>query len=121
MGCACPKSDVFSAGVVMHVLMTNRFPFSPAMFDDEASDNYVGSPKMTEINGKLHKHQIRFGREWNKFPDARDLCEAMLEVDVQKRPDLCFFLIFLLMLTNFWQILRGSFSAVSKPKFASKC
>jgi serine/threonine protein kinase len=71
----------------MHVLMTNRFPFSPAMFDDEASDNYVGSPKMTEINGKLHKHQIRFGREWNKFPDARDLCEAMLEVDVQKRPD----------------------------------
>jgi serine/threonine protein kinase len=62
-------------------------PFSSSIFDDDENENYVGSPKMAEIHGKLEKVQVRFGKVWDDFPDARSLCESMLEFDVNKRLD----------------------------------
>jgi serine/threonine protein kinase len=87
LGSACPKSDVFSTGVVMYLLIAGRFPFDDAIFDDGPNENYVGSPKMSEIHGKLEKYKVRFGRSFDPYPEARDLCRQMLEFDVSNRPD----------------------------------
>jgi serine/threonine protein kinase len=87
LGSPCPKSDVFGVGVILYIMMSGRMPFSSSIFDDEEDENYVGSPKMGEIHGKLEKYQVWFGRVWDQCPEARDLCAAMLEVDAAKRPD----------------------------------
>jgi serine/threonine protein kinase len=87
LGSACPKSDVFSAGVAMFALMTGRYPHNASIFDDVPEDNFVGSPKMSEIHGKLRNYKVSFGREWDPFPEAKSLCERMLEPDVDKRLD----------------------------------
>merc|ERR1711964_535166 len=52
-GDVCPKSDVFSAGVVIYVLVAGRFPYPDEIFDDGPNENYVGSPKMKEIYKKI--------------------------------------------------------------------
>ena len=52
-----------------------------------ANENYVGSPKMAEIHAKLQRYKVRFGRSFDPYPEAKDLCMRMLEFDVHKRPD----------------------------------
>jgi serine/threonine protein kinase len=87
LGSACPKSDVFSAGVAMYILMSGGYPHDYRIFDDEPDENFVGSPKMAEIHEKLGKFKVSFGRVWDPFPEARNLCEQMLQFDVEKRLD----------------------------------
>ena len=38
--------------------MAGRFPYDDDIFDDEPGENYVGSPKMKEIHGKLRKAKV---------------------------------------------------------------
>jgi serine/threonine protein kinase len=71
----------------MYVLITGRFPFDDEIFDDQPGENYVGSPKMEEINKKLQKSRVRFGRSWDPFPEAKAYCQAMLEMDPGRRPN----------------------------------
>jgi serine/threonine protein kinase len=87
LGDCCPKSDVFSAGVVMYLLIARRFPFDDKLFDDGPNENYVGSPAMKKIHRKLQQYKVRFGSSFDPFPEARDLCMRMLEFDAQRRPD----------------------------------
>jgi serine/threonine protein kinase len=86
LGNVNPKSDIFSTGVVMYVLITGRFPFDDEIFDDQPGENYVCSPKMAEINGKLMKFNVRFGRSWDPFPQAKAFCQMMIDLDDSKRP-----------------------------------
>jgi serine/threonine-protein kinase Chk2 len=87
LGDCCPKSDVFSTGVIMYVLVAGRFPYDDDIFDDEPGENYVGSPKMKEIHGKLRKAKVRFGRVWDHLPEAREFCSQLIDFDLNKRLD----------------------------------
>jgi serine/threonine protein kinase len=87
LGLACPKSDVFSAGVLMYTLITRRFPYHNHLFDDGPDENYVGSPKMREIHDKVQECKVRFGRSWKDLDEAKDFCMALMEFDVRKRPN----------------------------------
>jgi calcium-dependent protein kinase len=87
LGHVCPRGDIFSAGVVMYVLVTGRFPHDDEIFDDCANQNYVGHPKMQEIHDKLRKAEVSFGKSWRHMQEAKDFCKALLEFSVDKRPN----------------------------------
>ena len=71
----------------MYLLIARRFPFDQAIFDDGPNENKVGSPKMREIHSKLQRYKVRFGRSFDPYPQAKDLCMSMLDFDAHKRPD----------------------------------
>jgi len=87
LGDVCPKSDIFSTGVVLYVLIAGRFPYDDDIFDDGPNENYVGSPKMKEIYDKLAKYKVRYGRAWDQLPECREFCKKLLEFDMDKRLD----------------------------------
>jgi serine/threonine protein kinase len=86
LGDVCPKSDIFSVGVVMFLLVAGRFPYDDAIFDDEPNENYVGSPKMQEIHDKLKAFKVRFGSSWKNLEGAKEFCRLLMEFDIAKRP-----------------------------------
>jgi serine/threonine protein kinase len=86
LGDVCPKSDIFSAGVIMFLLVAGRFPYDDAIFDDEPNENYVGSPKMQEIHDKIEKFKVRFGKSWKHLDVAMDFCKSLIAFDVDQRP-----------------------------------
>lgn len=80
-------SDVFAAGVIGYRLLTSKFPFKSEIFNDEAGENWVGSPKMKEIRDKLRKYQINWDhRVFTLEPGAKDLLSSMLAVSGSQRP-----------------------------------
>ncbi|CAJ1434173.1 unnamed protein product [Effrenium voratum] len=80
-------SDIFAVGVIGFRLLTAKFPFRPDIFDDEAGDNWVGSPKMKEIRQKLQNYKIDWNhRIFSMEPQARDLLKAMLASNETARP-----------------------------------
>jgi serine/threonine protein kinase len=113
LGFKCSKSDVFSAGVLMFVLITGRMPYSDSIFDDKPGENLVGHPKMLKIYSKLDKTRIQFGKAWERFPEARDLCEQLLTFDVEERPDA------LQALQHPWFLCTPYRAAVSAARFTA--
>jgi serine/threonine protein kinase len=85
LGDACPKSDVFSAGVIMYELMTGGSPFDSDIFDDAPGENYVGSRKMAMIRTRVLKSKVHFGSSWKNMDTAKSFCKALLDFDESKR------------------------------------
>lgn len=82
-----PASDIFAVGVIGYRLLTSRFPFKSDIFNDEAGENWVGSPKMREIRQKLCNYKIDWShRVFTLEPQARELLRGMLAVNEQARP-----------------------------------
>lgn len=82
-----PASDVFAAGVIAYRLLTGCFPFNGGLFDDQPGENWVGSPKMKEIKGKLQSARINWQQPvFSTEPGAQLLLARMLAVREQDRP-----------------------------------
>ncbi|CAK9045678.1 unnamed protein product [Durusdinium trenchii] len=80
-------SDIFAVGVIGYRLLTAKFPFRADIFDDEAGDNWVGSPKMKEIRQKLQNYKIDWNhRVFSLEPQACNLIKAMLASNERERP-----------------------------------
>lgn len=95
-----PKSDIYSAGVVLFLLVVGRFPYPDEIFDDQPGENYVGNAKMKEIYIKMEKYWNANGcpsknrdpkmfasRAWTKLREAREFAIRCMEFDFQKRYD----------------------------------
>mmetsp|Transcript_110754 Transcript_110754/g.320003 ORF Transcript_110754/g.320003 Transcript_110754/m.320003 type:complete len:453 (-) Transcript_110754:53-1411(-) len=86
-GMYSPASDMFAVGVIAYRLLTGIFPFPPKMFDDEVGENYVGSPKMKQIQDRLRAFSIDFTLPiFVKDPHATDFCKSLLAVEGSSRP-----------------------------------
>jgi serine/threonine protein kinase len=85
-GYCTPKSDVFSAGVIMYALMSGSLPYDDAIFDDAPGENYIGSLAMKKIHAKLRKTKVRYGKKWTDSWQAKSFCKALLEHNYAERP-----------------------------------
>jgi len=82
-----PASDIFAVGVIAYKLLTGRFPYNSKIFDDEAGENWVGSPKMKQIQERVHKASINWNLPpFNKEPDGVGLVKSMLAPRDNDRP-----------------------------------
>ncbi|CAE6921250.1 CPK2, partial [Symbiodinium sp. CCMP2456] len=80
-------SDIFAVGVIGYRLLTSKFPYKADIFDDEAGDNWVGSPKMKEIRQKLCNYKIDWNhRIFSIEPQACNLIKQMLATNETARP-----------------------------------
>jgi len=80
-------SDIFSVGVIAYKLFSLRYPFKEQMFDDDAADNWCGSPKMMQISDRIKQFQVNFEiHPWLTETQARDLTKWMLESEADARP-----------------------------------
>ena len=85
LGKECQKSDIFSTGVILYVLLSSRTPYPNDFFDDEPGENYKGSPKMLDIYERMKNHEVCWERAWEALPEARAFCRRLLAFEVRTR------------------------------------
>lgn len=84
LGDATPRSDLFSVGVILYILMTGVLPWSEI---PDLEDGIVGSPGANRMYKGIAQEIIDWDMEpWPAFPEARDLCQQLLAFEPEQRP-----------------------------------
>jgi len=84
LGEITPKSDLWSIGVILYILMTGETPWSALA---SLEDGTVGSPGAKRMYNSLKEETFEWDREpWPDFPMARDLCQRLIAFDTEDRP-----------------------------------
>lgn len=84
------SSDLWAVGIMCYILVTGCFPFHPALFDDQAGENYFGHPKMAAIYQRLILARVEYSSCYAifaEFPIVEDFCRGLLMTDPKKRMD----------------------------------
>ena len=77
-----PLSDLWSVGVIMYVLMTGDPPLPTDIYSN-LTTNLVGSPELERTYKLMVTTPIDFvGEPWGDFPEACDLCQWLMSMDV---------------------------------------
>lgn len=84
LGEITPKSDLWSVGVILYLLMTGESPWSRLV---TIPDGKVGSAAARRFYNAMRDEVIDWDAEhWASFPHARDLCRQLMAFSVQDRP-----------------------------------
>eukprot|EP00440_Ansanella_granifera_P001013 gb/GFBE01001095.1/.p1 GENE.gb/GFBE01001095.1/~~gb/GFBE01001095.1/.p1 ORF type:complete len:391 (+),score=83.45 gb/GFBE01001095.1/:1-1173(+) len=85
LGEITPKSDLWSVGVILYILMTGETPWSSM---ESLEDGTVGSPGARRMYNSLKNETFEWDREpWPDFPMARDLCQKLIAFNMEDRPE----------------------------------
>jgi len=82
-GVICPQSDLWSIGVILHILMTGEMPWSSSM---SLEDGVVDGPSAKKMYQDLKAEVIDWEQDpWPAFPLARDLCQRLMAFETEDR------------------------------------
>jgi len=78
-GKVCTKSDVFSAGVLMYVLVTKKSPFPASTYVDST---------YARVHANLAQalKAVEWSDVWSSMPAARAFCQKLMTLPVNDRP-----------------------------------
>jgi len=84
LGNFSPVSDIFSVGVILFVLMTGDLPYSLELTKE--CDYECESPKSQKSYTNIVEEELDWESDpWPQFPDIRDLCQRLLDVNPETR------------------------------------
>jgi len=77
------QSDLYSAGTILYLLMTGRWPHNDDLFGDiEEFDE-----DLSEISQRMLRVNITWNDScWKHHPSCQDFCKWLLDFDPEKRP-----------------------------------
>ncbi|CAE8612157.1 unnamed protein product [Polarella glacialis] len=85
MGQITPKSDLWSVGVILYILMTGETPWSSLVSLEDGTVGSAGAKKMyTSLKNEVFEWETE---PWPDFPLARDMCQKLLAFHPEDRPD----------------------------------
>lgn len=85
LGEASLQSDLWSVGVILHLLMTGKMPWGNERIQVEDAVLDGSNPKAAYQYLRKH-HSVNWNRSnWSEFPSAANLCQQLLAFDPRDR------------------------------------
>merc|ERR1719362_1304012 len=73
------KSDLYSVGVCLYLLMTGKMPYNDQIFDDCGDDNIATYKRLQDA-------EVDWSCDpWPDQPDCRSLCQSLMAFDQEVR------------------------------------
>eukprot|EP00929_Paragymnodinium_shiwhaense_P114960 TRINITY_DN83521_c0_g1_i1.p1 TRINITY_DN83521_c0_g1~~TRINITY_DN83521_c0_g1_i1.p1 ORF type:complete len:443 (-),score=83.77 TRINITY_DN83521_c0_g1_i1:166-1410(-) len=80
-------SDIFAVGVIAYRMITGKFPYAGSIFNDEAGENYMGSPKMRAIQDRVLGAYVSWVHDPFKEDYAcMEFVKALMAPEAKQRP-----------------------------------